>query len=88
MKQKINLFRQSLKLVWESAPGWALANILLSFIRSFLPLGLVVLLKMLIDTITEAVNNVPDLADERILWLIVAVAVVYFIDEISSDLSN
>jgi len=88
MKQKVDLFRQALKLVWESAPGWALANILLSFIRSFLPLGLVVLLKMLIDTITAAVNNVPDPADDRILWLIVAVAVVYFIDEISSDLSN
>ncbi len=88
MRQKINLFKQSLKLVWESAPGWALANIFLSFIRSFLPLGLVVLLKMLIDAITTTVSNAPDLADERILWLIVAVALVWFIDEISSDLSN
>jgi len=88
MKQKLILFGQSLKLVWESAPGWAVANIFLSFIRSFLPLGLVVLLKMLIDAITTAVSAGPAPADEKILWLIFAVAVVYFIDEISSDLSN
>ena len=88
MRHKINLFRQSLKLVWESAPGWAVANIILSIIRSLLPLLLVVLLKMLIDSITTAVKAGPEVADEKILWLIAAVAVVYFIDEISSDLSN
>lgn len=88
MKQKINLFRQSLKLVWESAPGWAVANIILSIIRSLLPLLLVVLLKMLIDSINTAVKAGTEIADEKILWLIAAVVVVYFIDEISSDLSN
>ncbi|HBH83928.1 MAG: hypothetical protein A2X03_09875 [Bacteroidetes bacterium GWA2_40_15] len=88
MKQKLNLFKQSLQLVWESAPGWAVANIILSVIRSILPLLLVVLLKVLIDNITTAVKAGPEIADESIIWLIVAVAVVYFIDEISSDLSN
>jgi ATP-binding cassette subfamily B protein len=88
MKQKLILFRQSLKLVWASAPGWAVANIILSFIRSFLPLLLVLLLKMLIDTITDAVGSGPDISNEKILWLIVAVALVYFIDEVSSDLST
>ena len=88
MKQKLILFRQSLKLVWASAPGWAVANIILSFIRSFLPLLLVLLLKILIDTITDAVGSGPDISNEKILWLIVAVALVYFIDEVSSDLST
>jgi ATP-binding cassette subfamily B protein len=88
MKQKLILFRQSLKLVWESAPGWAVANIILSFIRSFLPLLLVLLLKMVIDSVTSAVSDGSGMVDEKILRLIVAVAIVYFIDEISSDLSN
>ena len=88
MKQKLDLFRQSLKLVWASAPGWAVANIILSFIRSFLPLLLVLLLKILIDTITDAAGSGPEINDEKILWLIVVVALVYFIDEVSSDLSN
>jgi ATP-binding cassette subfamily B protein len=88
MKQKLILFRQSLKLVWASAPGWAVANIILSFIRSFLPLLLVLLLKMVIDSVTSAVSDGSGMVDEKILRLIVAVAIVYFIDEISSDLSN
>jgi ATP-binding cassette subfamily B protein len=88
MKQKFSLFRQSLRLVWESAPGWAVANIILSVIRSLLPLLLVVLIRMLIDSITGAVKAGPGTEDEKILWMIVAVAVVYFIDEMSSDLSN
>ena len=88
MKQKLNLFRESLKLVWNSAPGWTLGNIILSALRSFLPLLLVLLIKVLIDRITEAVNNKLLFDESRIILMIAAVAAVYFIDEISSDLSN
>lgn len=88
MKQKLNLFNQSLKLVWKSAPGWAVANIVLSAIRSVLPLLLVVLIKLLIDAITDAVKEGPGYDENKIIWMTVAVALVYFIDEISSDLGN
>jgi hypothetical protein len=54
MIKKFNLFRESLKLVWKSAPGWAFANIVISIFRSFLPLALIWLLKILIDFITKA----------------------------------
>jgi ATP-binding cassette subfamily B protein len=88
MKQKLNLFRQSLKLVWNSAPGWTVVNIVLSAIRSVLPLLLVLLIKMLIDAITAAVKEGQGFEENQIILMIVAVAVVYFIDEISSDLGN
>ena len=41
MKEKIKLFRKALRLVWESAPGWATVNIIISVLQSFLPLTLV-----------------------------------------------
>jgi len=88
MKQKINLFRESLKLVWDSAPGWTVANIILSVIRSVLPLLLVVLIKLLIDNITDSVKSGGAIDESKILLIVIAVAVVYFTDEISSDLSN
>ena len=88
MKEKYNLFRESLKLVWKSAPGWTVANILLSALRSILPLLLVLLIKVLIDGITDAVNNKLSLDESRIIWMIAAIAAVYFVDEISSDLSS
>ncbi|MCX6326299.1 MAG: ABC transporter ATP-binding protein [Bacteroidia bacterium] len=88
MKEKIKLFRESLRLAWESAPGWAFANIFISVIRSFLPLILVWLLKILIDNITKAATTGSGIPFDNVLWIILAVVVVYFLDEASSDFSN
>ena len=86
MKEKIRLFRESLKLVWESAPGWAFANTLLSVFRSILPLLLVWLLKGVIDAITKA-SSAGIGTPTDILWPIIAVAAIWFLDEASSDFS-
>ena len=86
--KKIGLFRAALNLVWESSPGWATANILVSVIRSFLPLMLIWLLKMLIDAITRAATAGSGVDSENIIWMILAVVAVYFFDEAFSDLGN
>ena len=52
MRNKIRLFRKALNLVWDSAPGWAAFNIVISVLQSFLPLVLIWLIKILIDDIT------------------------------------
>jgi len=88
MKEKIKLFRESLRLVWKSAPGWAFVNIVISVMRSFLPLVLVWLLKILIDNITKAATTGSGIPFDNVLWMIIAVVVVYFLDEASSDFSN
>jgi len=88
MRRKINLFRESLKLVWESSPVWATANIFVSVVRSFLPLALIWLLRMLIDDITNAVSSGSGINPENVIWMIIAVVVVYFLDEASSDFSS
>ncbi len=56
MNQKIRYFRESVRLVWKSAPGWTFANIVISGLRSFLPLLLIWLLKILIDEVTTSVS--------------------------------
>lgn len=83
---KIRLFRESLKLVWQSAPGWATANAALSVIRSILPLLLLWLLRNVVDRITGAVSasGLPALSD--IMLPIVALVIVWFSDEALSDL--
>lgn len=82
MKSKIKLFRKALDLVWQSAPGWATVNIIISVLQSFFPLVLIWLIKLLIDEITVAVTSEGTF--ERIIPLIIAVVVIYFLDEISS----
>lgn len=88
MNNKFKYFRESLKLVWQSAPGWTFANILLSVLRSILPLLLIWLLKNLVDELTKTVSlNSPEVLP-TILWLITAVVVIWFVDEATSDLGN
>ena len=88
MKEKIKLFKESLRLVWESAPGWAFANTLLSVLRSVFPLLLVWLLKGVIDAITKASSAGESTPIVIVLWPVVALAVIWFLDEASSDFSN
>jgi ATP-binding cassette subfamily B protein len=88
MKERFKLFRESLKLVWASAPGWATVNAAISLIRSFLPLALLFLIKTLIDNITQASSGVTGKEFPHVLMLIIAVVTVYFLDEISTDFGN
>lgn len=88
MKAKIILFRKALGLVWESAPGWATVNIIISALQSFLPLGLVYLIKLLIDSITSATAAGNGTNIQEIFLWIVAVVVVYLLDEASTDFGN
>jgi ATP-binding cassette subfamily B protein len=88
MNEKIKLFRESLKLVWNSSPGWTLTNIVMSTLRSVFPLMLIWLLKVVIDDITQAAKAVSFAHTINIVWPILAVAIIWFLDEASSDFSN
>jgi ATP-binding cassette, subfamily B, bacterial len=88
MKEKIKLFRESLSLVWKSSPGWTIVNIIISVVRSFLPLLIIWLLKGVIDGVTAASSATPGTPIVNVLWPILAVAIAWFIDEASSDFSN
>jgi ATP-binding cassette, subfamily B, bacterial len=88
MKEKIKLFGESLRLVWKSSPGWTVVNIIISVVRSFLPLLIIWLLKGVIDGVTVASSATPGTPVVNVLWPILAVAIVWFIDEASSDFSK
>src|ERR1035437_1549475 len=86
MKNKIHLFIESLKLVWKSTPGWTLANTVMSVLRSVFPLLLIWLLKEVVDDITRATT--PLSQNINLVWPIVALVVVWFLDEATSDFSS
>lgn len=87
--QKIRLFRESLKLVWQSAPGWASANAILSVVRSVLPLLLLWFLKNVIDIITTASSSHTGVSSfSVILWPVISLIIIWFLDEALSDTGN
>ncbi|MGD0583745.1 MAG: ABC transporter ATP-binding protein [Bacteroidales bacterium] len=86
--KKVKLFTKSLRLVWVSAPLWATVNVVVSVVRSILPLALVFLVKYLIDAITSRAGSANDHSLMPVLYLIIAVVAVFFLDEISFEFSN
>jgi ATP-binding cassette subfamily B protein len=86
MREKIKLFRESLKLVWKSAPGWTFINIILSVLRSIFPLLLIWILKVVVDDITNATTaGTPGI---NVLVPVIYLVIIWFLDEASSDFSN
>jgi len=87
MKIRLKYLRESVKLAWRSSPSLTLANIISVFLRSFLPLLLIWLIKEVIDVITETARsssgNIHD-----ILWLLIILVIIWFFDEASADLGN
>jgi ATP-binding cassette, subfamily B, bacterial len=86
--EKIKLFRESLRLVWNSSPGWTFTNIVMSVLRSVFPLLLIWLLKVVIDDITKAATSGLFSPDNNVLLPVVALVLIWFLDEVSSDFSN
>jgi ATP-binding cassette, subfamily B, bacterial len=88
MREKLKLFRKSLQLVWDSSPGWTFTNVVMSVLRSAFPLILIWLLKEVVDLITKAATVGSTTQNINLLWPVIAVAAVWFLDEASSDFSN
>jgi ATP-binding cassette, subfamily B, bacterial len=87
LKNKFNLFRESLKLVWQSTPGWTTAATVLSVVRSFLPLLMLFMLRKVIDEITNAAGSGVVSVTPVMLPAIILVA-IWFLDEALSDISG
>lgn len=85
---KKSFFRKAINLVWESAPGWATANIFISVLRSIFPLVLVYLIKQLVDSITGATGQGGDANFNLVIWYILAIVITIFLDEAATSLGN
>lgn len=88
MNTKLKYFVESIRLVWKSAPGWTLINIIISVLRSLLPLILLLLIKWVIDGITLAASSESGASIANVLWPILAVVLIWFLDEAASDIGN
>jgi len=88
MKRKLSYFIRALTLVRRSTPGWTAANVIVSVLRSFLPLLLLFLIKNLIDALTTAASSPDSLQPANLLLYIMLVVAIWFADEAASDIST
>ena len=63
-------------LVWKSAPGWTLLNLILIVFQAILPLVSLYLLKRIIDTVTNLISSGQVSSFQPIvLWIVLALGV-------------
>ncbi|MFB3854435.1 MAG: ABC transporter ATP-binding protein [Vicinamibacterales bacterium] len=72
--QRSRLLARAFRLVWESAPGWTLAGIGLVVVQGVLPLVSLYLLKLVVDTLTLAIQGSQSSASARPVIVLLAVA--------------
>src|SRR5713226_7452364 len=63
--------RPLLKMVWETSPGLTLATVAMRFTRALLPVGMLWVSKLIIDTVVALIS--PGKAVSHSLWALVAI---------------
>ncbi|MBM3420787.1 MAG: ABC transporter ATP-binding protein, partial [Bacteroidetes bacterium] len=88
--RKLTYLRRSVSMVWRSSPFWSTAGIMLTLLRSVLPLALAWLVKVLTDLITGYISGGSGIemqaAAGELLWPVLAVVAVFFADEVAGEL--
>jgi ATP-binding cassette subfamily B protein len=92
-KQRVGSFlttvRWALSLVWESSPSLAIASIVVRIVQGLLPLVVLYLTKLLIDTVTEALKTpTDDPSLTRILMILGGIAGVAAVTAILTALGG
>ncbi|MGL6341045.1 MAG: ABC transporter ATP-binding protein [Waterburya sp.] len=89
-KLKVALrFLPALRLVWQSSPGWTVVRLVLVVVQGLMPLVLIYLAKLIIDTVTinlKASN--PEQVFAQVLPLIVLAGVATIIDSFCQSLNE
>jgi ATP-binding cassette, subfamily B, bacterial len=81
-------FGPSLRLVWQVAPGWTLANAALALIQGLLPLLTVTLLGLIVNAVTKGVTAADkDAAFRHVGWLILLAAVVGLVTALTRSIA-
>ena len=82
-------FIPALRLVWQSSRGWTIARLVLVVVQGLMPLALIYLAKLIIDTVTinlKASN--PEQVFAQVLPLIVLAGVATIIDSFCQSLNE
>ena len=89
-KLKIALrFIPALRLVWQSSPGWTMARLVLVVFQGLLPLAMIYLAKLIIDTVTLNLrSDDPGEVFARVLPLIIMAGVATILNSLCQSLNE
>ncbi|HZG39646.1 MAG TPA: ABC transporter transmembrane domain-containing protein, partial [Nodosilinea sp.] len=70
----IHNLQRAIGLVWQSAPSWTFASLILLVIQGILPLASLYLMKLLVDTVTTGITTADKATAIRNVMLLVSLA--------------
>ncbi|MCT7958515.1 ABC transporter ATP-binding protein [Laspinema palackyanum] len=87
--QLLQNIKRATQLVWQSAPGWTIASLVLLLVQGVLPLLSLYLMKLLVDTVTVGIAE-PDktIIFRQILLLITLVGIATLVSDFCRSLGN
>lgn len=92
VKEKIQVafrFLPALRLVWQSSPGWTTLRLVLVVFQGLLPLAMIYLAKLIIDTITTNLRATdPSQVFNQVLPLIILASAVTILNSLCQSLSE
>ncbi|NPA37600.1 MAG: ABC transporter ATP-binding protein [Chlorobi bacterium] len=88
MDLNLKNIKGALKIIWDSSPGWTLANITISIIKGTLPLVLIYIVKIIIDSVSEVISTGrPLLTDKDLINTFIIAGIFFFINALSGSLN-
>jgi ATP-binding cassette subfamily B protein len=88
MKSRLKLFRRAIRMVFSASPFQTGLVIFLSLLASVLPLALIWSIKKLIDVVTVAAETGSYDSSRMAIYMAIAIAVIYFLEESVQSLVN
>ncbi|MEL6578470.1 MAG: ABC transporter ATP-binding protein [Cyanobacteria bacterium J06621_12] len=82
-------FIPALRLVWQSSPGWTIARLVLVVFQGLLPLAMIYLAKLIIDTVTLNLRAAePSEVFAQVLPLIIMAGAATILNSLSQSLTE
>ena len=89
-KVRVHLLARAFRLVWESAPGWTTASLVLVAAQGLLPLASLYLMKLLVDALAAAFQGTaagPGAAATPVLAILAVAALVAVLEVVARSLA-
>ena len=88
MTLNLKNIKDTLAIIWESSPGWTTANIIISTVKGVLPLALIYIVKIIIDSVSEVIaTGKPILTDKDLLNTFILAGVFFFINALAGSVN-
>ena len=84
VKNKLNelMLWRAVGLVWKSAPGWTVLNLVAVSVQGLLPLAAVYVMKLVVDAVSAAIGGGTAQADMRSILFLIAISGVLLLAQV------